>query len=154
MRRSKLLEIELIKETHYMIATLRDQEFVDVTRELAASRQKAIDAKSDYLSQIAALSKEIKETRRELKTQESFVYQVAETNKELADAKDRGRALLRDDSARSGKRHNSKTRNHINGLQQQGQVMLYRATMAASSSSVQAPNVLKPFDSGSYRPTP
>ena len=29
-------------------ATLRDQEFVDVTRELAASRQKAIDAKPDY----------------------------------------------------------------------------------------------------------
>ena len=55
-------------------ATLRDQEFVDVTRELAASRQKAFDAKSDYLSQIAAMSEEIDETRRELKIQESFVY--------------------------------------------------------------------------------
>ena len=87
-------------------ATLRDQEFVDVTRELVASRQKAIDAKSDYLSQIAAMSEE---RRRELKIQESFVYQLAETNKELesenatqvaiaADAKDRGRALLRGDS--------------------------------------------------------
>ena len=39
-------------------AALRDQEFVDVTRELAASRQKAIDAKSDYLSQIAAILKD------------------------------------------------------------------------------------------------
>ena len=116
-------------------ATLRDQEFVDVTRELAASRQKAIDAKSDYLGQIAAMSEEIEETRRELKIQESFVYQLAETNKELesenatqvaiaTDAKDRGRALLRDDSVRTSKRHNSKTRKSdtTNGPQQQGQV--------------------------------
>ena len=50
-------------------------------RELAASRQKAIDAKSDYLNQIAAMSEEIEETRQELKIQESFVYQLAETNK-------------------------------------------------------------------------
>ena len=56
-------------------ATLRDQEFVDVTCELAASRQKAIDAKSDCLSQIAAMSEEIEETRQELRIQESFVYQ-------------------------------------------------------------------------------
>ena len=64
-------------------AALRDREFVDVTRELAASRQKVNDAQSDYLSQIAAKSEEIEETRRELKIQESFVYQLAETNKEL-----------------------------------------------------------------------
>ena len=141
-------------------AARRDQEFVDVTRELAASRQKAIDAKSDCLSQIAAMSEEIEETRQELKIQESFVYQLAETNKELesenatqmaiaADAKDRGRALLRDDSVRTGKRHNSKMRKSdtTNGpRQQQGQVMLYQTTMAASSSSAQAPNVLKPID--------
>ena len=62
-------------------ATLRDQEFVDVIRELAASRQKANDAQSDYLNQIAAMSEEIEETRRELKIQESFVYQLAEANK-------------------------------------------------------------------------
>ena len=112
-------------------ATLRDQEFVDVTRELAASRQKAIDAKSDYLNQIAAMSEEIEETRQELKIQESFVHQLAETNKELesenatqvtiaADAKDRGRALLRDDTVRPSKRHNSKTRKSdtTNGPQQ------------------------------------
>ena len=102
-------------------ATLRDQEFVDVTRELAASRQKANDAQSNYLSQIAAMPEEIEETRRELKIQESFVYQLAETNKEregenatqniiAADTKDRGRALLRDDTVRTSKRHNSKTR--------------------------------------------
>ena len=54
-----------------------------MTRELAASRQKAIDAKSDYLSQIAAMSEEIEETRQELKIQESFVYQLEDTNKEL-----------------------------------------------------------------------
>ena len=74
-----------------------------MTRELAASRQKANDAKSDYLNQIAAMSEEIEETRRELKLQESFVYQLAETNKGpesenatqiAADTKDRGRALL------------------------------------------------------------
>ena len=107
-----------------------------MTRELAASRQKAIDAKSDYLSQIAAMSEEIEETRRELKIQESFVYQLAETNKELesenatqvagaTDAKDRGRALLRDDSVRTSKRHNSKTRKSdtTNRPQQQGQGM-------------------------------
>ena len=95
--------------------------------------------KSDYLSQIAAMSEEIEETRRELKIQESFVYQLAETNKELesenatqiaiaADAKDRGRALLRDDSVRTDKRHNSKTSKSdtTNGSQQQGQVMLYQ----------------------------
>ena len=134
-------------------ATLRDQEFVDVTRELAASRQKAIDAKSGYLSQIAAMSEEIEETRQELKIQESLVYQLAETNKELesenatqiaiaADAKDRGRALLRHDSVRTGKRHNSKMRKSdtTNGPQQHGQVMLYQTTMAASSSSVQTPD--------------
>ena len=88
------------------------------------------------------------------------MYQLAETNKELesenatqmaiaADAKDRGRALLRDDSVRTGKRYNSKMRKSdtTNGpRQQQGQVMLYQTTMAASSSSVQAPNVLKPID--------
>ena len=137
-------------------ATLRDQEFVDVTRELAASRQKAIHAKSGYLNQIAAMSEEIEETRRELKIQESFVYQLAETNKELesenatqvaiaTDAKDRGRALLRDDSVRTSKRHNLKTRKSdtTNGPQQQGQVRLYQATMAASRSSAQAPNVQK-----------
>ena len=100
-------------------ATLRDQEFVDVTRELAASRQKANDAQSDYVNQIAAMSEEIEETRRELTIQESFVYQLAETNKELesenaaqniiaADSHDRGRALLRDDTVRTSKRHNSK----------------------------------------------
>ena len=63
------------------------------------------------------------------------------------DRKDRGRALLRDDSVRTGKRHNSKTRKSdtTNGPQQQGQVMLSQATMAASGSSVQAPNVLKPI---------
>ena len=127
-------------------ATLRDHEFVDVTRELAVSRQKANDAKPDYLNQIAAMSEEIEETRRELKIQESFVYQLAETNKEhesenatqiavAADTKDRGRALLRDDTVRTGKRHNSKTRKSdtTNGLQQQGQVVLYQATVAASS---------------------
>ena len=49
------------------------------------------------------------------------MHQLAETNKELesenatqvaiaADAKDRGRALLRDDTVRTSKRHNSKTR--------------------------------------------
>ena len=64
-------------------ATLRDWEFDDVTRELAASRQKASDAQSDYLNQIAAMTEEIDETRRELKIQESFVHQLAETNKEL-----------------------------------------------------------------------
>ena len=87
------------------------------------------------------------------------MYQLAETNKELesknatqvaiaADAKDRGRALLGDDSVRTDKRHNSKTRKSdtTNGPQQQTQVMLYQATMAASSSSVQAPNFLKPID--------
>ena len=84
-------------------ATLRDREFVDVTRELAVSKQ------SDHLNQIAAMSEEMEETRRELKIQESFVYQLAETNKELesenatqsiiaADSNDRGRALLRDDA--------------------------------------------------------
>ena len=84
---------------------------------------------------------------------------MAETNKELesesatqiaiaADAKDRGRALMRDDPVRTDKLHNSKTRKSdtTNVPQQQGQVMLYQATMAASSSSVQAPNVLKPID--------
>ena len=129
-----------------------------MTRELAASRPKAIDAKSDYLSQIASMSEEIEETRQELKIQERFVYQLAETNKELesenatqvavaADAKDRGRALLRDDTVRASKRHSSKTRRSdtTNGPQQQGQVVLYQATMAASSSSVQAPNVLRQF---------
>ena len=64
-------------------ATLRDREFDDVTRELAASRQKASDAQSDYLNQIAAMAEEIEETLRELKIQESFVHQLAEANKEL-----------------------------------------------------------------------
>ena len=104
------------------------------------------------------MSEEIEETRQELKIQESFVHQLAETNKELesenatqvaiaADAKDRGRAPLRDDTVRISKRHNSKTRKSdtTNGPQQQGQVMLYQATMAASSSSVQAPNVPTPI---------
>ena len=78
-----------------------------MTRELAASRQKANDAQSDYLNQIPAMAEEIEETRRELKIQESFVYQLAETNKELesenatqssvvADSNDRGRGLLRE----------------------------------------------------------
>ena len=57
-------------------ATLRDQEFADVTRELAASRQKAIDAKSDYLSQIAAMSEETEETRQELKIQKELCAPV------------------------------------------------------------------------------
>ena len=38
MRRSRLLEIELMGNALHDRATLRDQEFVDVTRELAASR--------------------------------------------------------------------------------------------------------------------
>ena len=130
-------------------ATLRDQEFVDVTRELAASRQNANDAQSNFLNQIAAMSEEIEETRRQLKIQESFVYQLAETNKELesenatqniaADTNDRGRALLRDDTVRASKHHYSKTRKSdtTNGPQQQGQVTLYQATVAASSSNVQ-----------------
>ena len=139
-------------------AALRDREFVDVTRELAASRQKASDAQSDYLNQIAAMSEEIEETRRELKIQESFVYQLAETNKELesenatqsiiaADSNDRGRALLRDDTVRTSKCHNSKTRKSdtTNGPQQQGQVMLYQATVAASTSNAQLyPQCSKP----------
>ena len=54
-------------------ATLRDRASDDVPRELAASRQKASDAQSDYINQIAAMSEEIEETRRELKIQESFV---------------------------------------------------------------------------------
>ena len=100
-------------------------------------KQKANDAKSDYLNQIAAISEEIEETRRELKIQESFVYQLAETNRELesenatqvaiaADTKDRGRALLRDDTVRTSKRHNSKTRKSetTNGPQQQGSIGL------------------------------
>ena len=91
------------------------------------------------------MSEEIEETRRELKIQESFVYQLAETNTELesesatqvtlvADAKDRGRALLRDDSVRTSKRHNLKTRegDTANGPQQQGQVMLDRRPMFLS----------------------
>ena len=157
-------------------ATLNYREFDDVTCELAASRQTASDAQSDYPNQIAAMAEEIDETRRELKIQESFVYQMAETNKELesenatqsiivADSNDRGRALLRDDSARTSKRHNSMTRKSdtANGPQQQGQVMLYQATVTASSSNVQVPNVPKPIDyslvprsndTGSYRPTP
>ena len=84
-------------------AMLRDREFDDVTRELDVSRQKASDAQSDNPNQIAAMSEEIEETRRELKIQEGFVYQLAETNKELesenatqsiiaADSNDRGRA--------------------------------------------------------------
>ena len=93
------------------------------------------------------------------KRHESFVYQLAETNKELesenatqniiaADSNDRGRALLRDDTVRTSKRHSSKTRKSdtTNGPQQQGQVMLYQATVAASSPKVQAPNVPKPID--------
>ena len=58
------------------------------------------------------MAEEIEETRRELKIQEGFVYQLAETNRELesenatqriaaADSNDRGRALLRDDSERT-----------------------------------------------------
>ena len=54
--------------------------------------------------------------RRELKIQEGFVYQLAETNRELesenttqgivgANSNDRGRALQRGDSDRTGKRH-------------------------------------------------
>ena len=53
-------------------ATLRDREFDDVTRELAASRQKASDAQSDYLNQIAAMAEEIDETRRELKSKRAL----------------------------------------------------------------------------------
>ena len=119
-------------------ASLRDREFVDVTRELAVSKQKASDEQHDRLNQIAAMSEEMEETRRELKIQESFVYQLAETNKELesenatrsiiaADSNDRGQALLRDDTVRISKRHNSKTRKSdtMNGPQQQGQVVLY-----------------------------
>ena len=97
------------------------------------------------------MAEEVEETR--LKIQE------AETNKELesenaaqsivvADSNDRGRALVSDDSDRTSKCHNSKTRKSdtTNGPQQQGQVMLYQATVAASSSSVQAPSVPKPTD--------
>ena len=105
------------------------------------------------------MAEEIEETRQELKIQESFVYQLAETNKELesenatqsiiaADSNDRGRALLRDDSVRASKRHSSMTRKSdtTNGPQQQGQVLLYQATVAASSSNVQVPNVPKLVD--------
>ena len=82
-------------------ATLRDREFDDVTRELAASRQKANDAQSDYLNQFAAMAEEIKETRRELRSRKDC------------------------ESNRTSKRHNSKTRksNTTDGPQQQGQVM-------------------------------
>ena len=79
------------------------------------------------------MSEETEETRQELKIQESFVFQLAETNKELenknatqvamaGDAKDCGRALLRDDSVRTSKRNNSKTRKSdtTHGPQQQG----------------------------------
>ena len=44
----------------YERATLRDQEFDDVIRELAASRQKASDARSGYLNRIAEMAEEIK----------------------------------------------------------------------------------------------
>ena len=106
------------------------------------------------ITSIRSLQCPIEETRRELKIQESFEYQLAETNKELesenatqniiaADANDRGRALLTDDTVRASKRHNSKTHKSdtTNGPQQQGQVMIYQATVAASSSNVQVPNV-------------
>ena len=53
--------------------TQRDQEFDDVIRKLAAPRQKANDAQSGYLNQIAAMAGEIEEARLEIKIQEGFV---------------------------------------------------------------------------------
>ena len=131
--------------------TQRDQEFDDVIRELAASRQKASDAQSGCLNQIAEMAEEIEEARHEIEVQQGFVSQVAETNTELesentthdilgADSNDRGQALLRGDSDRTGKRHNSKTckSNTTDGLQH----TLYQAKVATSSSSGQSDWVL------------